>query len=98
MGYRTAYIKDDVISYGGKVFVALSSHTASADFNTDLDFLVAGESTSKWEQMGDGRQWKGEWQPQEFYKVNDVVKYRGIVYNCIDSHTSAITLTPRFRK
>ena len=89
----TAYIKDDVISYGGKVFVALSSHTASADFNDDLDFLVAGESTPKWEQMGDGRQWKGEWQPQEFYKVNDVVKYRGIVYNCIDSHTSATTLT-----
>ena len=89
----TAYRKDDVISYGGKVFVALTGHTASADFNTDLDFLVAGESTPKWEQMGDGRQWKGDWQPEEFYKVNDVVKYRGILYNCIDSHTSASTLT-----
>ena len=89
----TAYRKDDVISYGGKVFVALSGHTASADFNTDLDFLVAGESTPKWEQMGDGRQWKGDWQPEAFYKVNDVVKYRGILYNCIDSHTSASTLS-----
>ena len=89
----TAYRKDDVISYGGKVFVALSGHTASADFNTDLDFLVAGESTPKWEQMGDGRQWKGEWQPEAFYKVNDVVKYRGILYNCIDSHTSATSLS-----
>ena len=89
----TAYRKDDVISYGGKVFVALAGHTASADFNTDLDFLVAGESTPKWEQMGDGRQWKGDWQPEAFYKVNDVVKYRGILYNCIDSHTSASTLS-----
>ena len=89
----TAYRKDDVISYGGKVFVALTGHTASADFNTDLDFLVAGESTPKWEQMGDGRQWKGEWQPEAFYKVNDVVKYRGILYNCIDSHTSSSTIT-----
>ena len=89
----TPYRKDDVISYGGKVFVALTGHTSSADFNTDLDFLVAGESTPKWEQMGDGRQWKGEWQPEEFYKVNDVVKYRGILYNCIDSHTSASTIT-----
>ena len=88
----TAYRKDDVISYGGKVFVALSGHTASADFNTDLDFLVAGESTPKWEQMGDGKAWKGDWQPETFYKVNDVVKYRGIVYFCIDSHTSASTL------
>ena len=89
----TSYIKDDVISYGGKVFVALSSHTANTDFNTDLDFLVAGESTPKWEQMGDGRQWKGDWQPEAFYKVNDVVKYRGILYNCIDSHTSVSTLS-----
>ena len=76
----TAYRKDDVISYGGKVFVALSGHTASADFNTDLDFLVAGESTPKWEQMGDGKAWKGDWQPEAFYKVNDVVKYRGYLF------------------
>ena len=89
----TAYRKDDVVNYGGKVFVALTGHTSSADFNTDLDFLVAGESTPKWEQMGDGRQWKGEWQPEAFYKVNDVVKYRGILYNCIDSHTSSNSLT-----
>ena len=59
--YRTAYIKDDVISYGGKFLLHLAA-TASADFNTDLDFLVAGESI-KWEQMGDGRP-KGEWQPK----------------------------------
>ena len=28
----TAYIKDDIVSYGGKTFVSLISHTASADF------------------------------------------------------------------
>jgi len=85
----TAYIKDDMVSYGGKTFVSLVSHTASADFNSDLDFLVAGESTPKWEQVVDGTDWKGNWLPSTFYKVNDLVKYRGILYNCIDSHSSA---------
>ena len=85
----TAYIKDDIISYGGKAFVALTSHTASADFNTDLDYTISGESTPKWEQVADGKAWKGDWLPSTFYKVNDLIKYRGIVYSCIDSHTSA---------
>tara|TARA_R110000851_G_scaffold232932_2_gene385506 strand:+ start:6148 stop:11031 length:4884 start_codon:yes stop_codon:yes gene_type:complete len=85
----TAYIKDDIISYGGKTFVALTSHTASADFNTDLDYAVSGESTPKWEQVADGKDWKGDWVPSTFYKVNDLIKYRGIVYSCIDSHSSA---------
>jgi len=85
----TAYRKDDVVQYGGKVFVALVNHTAATNFYTDLDNLVAGESTPRWEQMLDGSEWKGEWQPTEFYKENDIVKYRGIVYVCINSHTSA---------
>jgi len=85
----TAYIKDDMVSYGGKTFVSLTSHTASADFNSDLDFTVSGESTPKWEQVVDGTDWKGNWLPSTFYKVNDLVKYRGILYNCIDSHSSA---------
>ena len=88
----TVYIKDDIVSYGGKAFVALSSHTASVDFNTDLDYAVSGESTPKWEQQADGKQWKGIWLPSTFYKVNDLVKHRGIVYSCIDSHSSAASV------
>lgn len=85
----SVYIKDDVVQYGGKVFVALINHTASANFNTDLDYLIAGESTPKWEQMLDGVIWTGDWQPNNFYRVNDIVKYRGYIYTCITSHTSA---------
>tara|TARA_R110000851_G_scaffold78117_2_gene172322 strand:+ start:6145 stop:11028 length:4884 start_codon:yes stop_codon:yes gene_type:complete len=88
----TAYIKDDIVSYGGKTFVSLISHTASADFNNDLDFLVAGESTPKWEQVADGKDWKGNWLPSTFYKVNDLIKYRGILYSCIDSHSSSASV------
>ena len=88
----TVYRKDDVVQYGGKVFVALANHTASADFNDDLDNFVAGVATPKWEQMLDGYEWKGEWQPETFYKVHDITKYRGIIYTCIDSHTSQSTI------
>jgi len=90
---NTAYRKDDVVQYGGKVFTALTNHTASPDFNTDLDNIVSGVVTPRWEQMLDGFEWKGEWQPEAFYKVNDIVKYRGIVYVCIDSHTSRSTIS-----
>ena len=89
----TAYRKDDVVQYGGKVFVALVNHTASSNFYTDLDNLVAGESTPRWEQMLDGSEWKGDWLPSTFYKEQDIVKYRGIVYRCIISHTSADNIT-----
>ena len=89
----TAYRKDDVVQYGGKVFVALANHTASGNFYSDLDNLVAGESTPRWEQMLDGSEWKGDWLPSTFYKEQDIVKYRGIVYRCIISHTSADNIT-----
>ena len=32
----TAYIKDDVVRYGGNSFVAMANHTGSAAFETDL--------------------------------------------------------------
>ena len=44
--------------------------------------------------MGDGKAWKGDWQPYSIHKVNDVVKYRGIIYVCrIDSLQVLPTLT-----
>ena len=89
----TAYRKDDVVQYGGRVYVALANHTAAASFYTDLDNLVAGESTPRWELMNDGAEWKGDWLPSTLYAENDIVKYRGIIYRCIVSHTSASTIT-----
>ena len=69
-----AYRKDDVVQYGGRVYVALANHTAAASFYTDLDNLVAGESTPRWELMNDGSEWKGDWIPSNFYKEKDIVK------------------------
>lgn len=79
---KTYYI-DDVVRYGGKTYICVVGHTSSADFNTDLEY-----SPTKWNQMSDGLDWIGDWTTSTFYKINDVVKYGGLLYICNDSHTS----------
>jgi hypothetical protein len=82
----TTYYKDDVIRFGGKVYVCQIGHVASPDFNTDLDI-----SPSKWNLMADGQRWRDEWTVSTVYEEGDLVKYGGLVYLCIDGHTSAAT-------
>jgi hypothetical protein len=82
----TTYYKDDVVRFGGKVYVCQIGHTASADFNTDLDV-----NPTKWNLMSDGQRWRDQWAVNTSYQEGDLVKYGGTVYTCIDGHTSAAT-------
>jgi hypothetical protein len=82
----TTYYKDDVVRFGGKVYVCQIGHTASADFNTDLDIVP-----TKWNLMSDGQRWRDEWAVNTTYQEGDLVKYGGTVYVCIDGHLSAAT-------
>jgi hypothetical protein len=82
----TTYYKDDVVRFGGKVYVCQIGHTASADFNTDLDI-----TPTKWNLMSDGQRWSGDWTTNYPYEEGDLVKYGGTIYVCIDGHTSAAT-------
>ena len=84
------YIKDDIVSYGGKTFVCLNGHTADPDFY--IDYL--NQEIPKWTQMTDGYQWVQDWQPNYYYKVNDIVKYGGQVYSAIVGHLSQGTIIP----
>ena len=79
----TTYYVDDVIRYGGRTYICAVGHTSDANFNTDLSY-----SPTKWNQMSDGQEWKGDWQTSTFYKVNDVVKYGGLLYIANAAHTS----------
>ena len=84
----TTYYVDDVIRYGGRTYICAVGHTSdSTDFNTDLTY-----SPTKWNQMSDGQSWKGDWAVSTFYKINDIVKYGGLLYVCTDSHTSNSSL------
>jgi hypothetical protein len=91
----TTYYKDDIIAYGGKVYVCLIGHTAESggSFYNDLTSVVTGtippEPAPRWEQMADGYAWVGDWQPNILYKLNDIIKYGGTVYRCIEAHTSS---------
>jgi len=80
----TAYVKDDVVRYGGKTYVCLAGHTANANFYTDL-------SAANWSLMGDGIAWSGTWTPSTFYKVGDIAKNGGQSYICITGHTAVST-------
>ena len=64
------YYKDDVVRYGGKTYICVVGHTAAADFDSDLTVVP-----SRWNQMSDGQDWKGDWSTSTFYKLNDLVTY-----------------------
>ena len=82
----TTYYKDDVVRFGGKIYICQVGHTASADFNTDLDIVP-----TKWNLMSDGQRWRDDWTTSTVYEEGDLVKYGGTIYLCIDGHTSAAT-------
>jgi hypothetical protein len=84
----TTYYKDDVVRLGGKVYICQIGHTASTDFNTDLDI-----NPTKWNLMSDGQRWTGDWTTSTAYQIGDLAKYGGTVYICTDNHTSAATAT-----
>ena len=88
----TAYIKDDVVAYGGISYVAVENHTSDAsDFNVDL-------TANRWEQMIGGVAWRSDWATSTVYKINDLVKYGPSVYICTDNHTSASTFAANSSK
>ena len=79
-----AYVKDDVVRYGGKVYICTTAHTSQSDFYTDI---------TNWNVFADGQSWKGDWLINTYYKVGDVVKYGGYLYISKNGHTSADTIT-----
>jgi len=79
----TQYYRDDVIRFGGRLYICVIGHTAQSDFFADLDI-----SPSKWNLVSDGQNWKGEWTTETYYVYNDIVKYGARLYICNTVHTS----------
>jgi len=79
----TTYVKDDIVRYGGKTYLCVIGHVADTDFYTDLD-----HGPTRWNQVSDGSEWKGDWTTNTYYKVNDLVKFGGRLYLCNEGHTS----------
>ena len=78
----TTYAINDIVKYGGYVYICNEGHTA--------DTLLENDQ-SKWDLFAESFDWKGAWATGTYYKVNDTVKYGGLVYLCNTEHTSAAT-------
>jgi hypothetical protein len=77
----TAYLRDDVVRYGGTSYVCKAGHTGQSNFYADRDL-------GSWEIMAGGFEWESEWTGGTYYKVGNVVRYGVTVYLCITGHTA----------
>lgn len=86
----TAYLKDDIVRYGGGSWVCMRQHTAGI-FASDQTYLANpgdSEPTPAWRKMTDGYLYRGEWTTSTLYNPGDVVKYGGNLYLTVTSFTS----------
>ena len=80
----TVYKPNDVVKYGGLLYVCNTGHTSAG---TEGDGLELDQT--KWDLFSEGFDWQGSWGVETRYKVNDVVRYGGVMYLCTEEHTSA---------
>ena len=82
---NTAYSRDSVTQYNGKVYACLAPHTSGV-FNTD--FATSGY----WSLIAEGKTWiPGGWLPSTYYYLGNLVAFGGAIYVCTAPHTSSTT-------
>lgn len=87
-GTNQSYEKGDLVKYGGNIYLCVTYHTSASTFSSGLE-----ANQSNWSLYAEGFDWKGNWNSSIRYKINDIVKYGGIDYICVVSHTSALSAT-----
>ena len=78
----TNYKLNDVVKYGGKLFIALAANVGEGP----NDLVPSGE-TAVWEMITDGVQYEGAYNSGTDYEVGDIVNYGGILYIATDDTT-----------
>jgi hypothetical protein len=88
------YVKDDVVRYQGKTYVCLVGHESNANnIYPDLNYVAGdGKPAPKWELMFDGYQWRGDWTPNTYYNLGDIVKWKGYIYQTTVPHESNLQI------
>ena len=76
----TLYNPGDISLYGGVIYLCVVSHTSITTFASNDD---------NWTVYLSADNWRTNWLPGTRYGIGDVVKYNGIVYRCVQEHTSA---------
>jgi hypothetical protein len=83
----TLFRVGDIVKYSGNLYVCNQQHTSSSTTNPGL--LVDLE---KWDSFVSNHAWKNDWTVSTLYRINDVVRYGGKHYLCIEQHPSAATI------
>ena len=83
---NTLYKINDIVKYGGYLYLANAEHTSAATATLGLE-----ANQSDWDLYAEGFDYKADWTTDTRYKINDVAKYNGTVYICTEGHTSAAT-------
>ena len=82
------YNENDIVKYGGLLYICNTSHTSASTLTLGLE-----NDQAKWDVYAEGIDWKTDWSINTRYKLNDVVKYGGYVYICNTPHTSSANTT-----
>jgi hypothetical protein len=75
----TDYAPGAVVTYNGNAYKCVTAHTSS----TTLE-----DNTDTWETYREGIHWQSQYTNGTQYRVNDLVKYGGTVFRCIETHTA----------
>ena len=74
------YNLGNIVKYNGVVYICIKEHTSGTRLESNQN--------TYWRVHSFQDMWKGEWIPQTFYSVGDMVIYGGIVYRAIVAHTA----------
>ena len=85
-GVSTRYKVNDIVAYGGVLYLCTEKHTSAASTSDGLEL-----DNAKWDTFARGLEWRGNWTATTRYRINDVVRYGGQIYVCGVGHTAAAT-------
>ena len=91
----TFYNRDAIVTYEGKLYVALEPHTSGSTQPTFYDALnnqTSGAPNPYWEVVIDSRKWSEDWQSATYYSLGNIVRYGGSLYICTEQHLSALVI------
>jgi len=84
---ETYYKQNDIVKYGGQLYIANTAHTSAT--NESPDFFGLEVNLSDWDLYAESFDYTAEWQVGTKYKVNDIARYNSTVYICTQAHISA---------
>lgn len=87
-GKNTYYEIDNLIKYNGYIYQANIGHTST---NEESESFL--DDLSNWNIYSKGYNWTNTWNTGTVYNQGDIVRYNGIVYECVEGHISADNTT-----